>query len=267
MPKSGNKPDKSIKQNTEDSSASFLTRITKILDSLSQGINTVNDVAKNCNLSTSTTHRLLNMLKKDLFTVYDAGSHRYYLGPRISKLAADPEATHQYLLLNALSEMKRLSDITEETISLNLVMGIQFIHLYEIPSKYNLRIIEETTNLRPIIPLGAAQKVLLSQFSDKELKLALKAAANWDPKFKNISQAEIADSLQQIRQKGYTMTQGEAIPESVGIAAPIKNYSCPAVLSIIGPEKRFSDRIPSLVKELLASTNKISKNLLNFLEQ
>jgi IclR family KDG regulon transcriptional repressor len=258
---------KTTKRRSDDSSDSFLTRVTNILDSLSQGINTVNDIAKNCNLSTSTTHRLLNMLKKNLYTVYDAGNHRYYLGPKISKLASDPRATHQYLLINALREMKRLSDVTEETISLNLVVGIQFIHLYEIPSKNNLRIIEDIKELRPVIPLGAAQKVLLSQLNDKEVKLALKAAAIWDSKFRGISQSEIMDTLEQIRLKGYAITHGEAIPESVGIAAPITNYSCPVSLSILGPERRFSGRIPDLVVELLASTKKISKSLIDFIEQ
>jgi DNA-binding IclR family transcriptional regulator len=269
MPKLANqsqKPDKNLKPSSDDSSASFLPRITRILDSLSEGVNTVNDVAKDCSLSTSTTHRLLNMLKKELWTVYDAANHHYYLGPRIARLASDTKASHQYLLISALDEMKRLSDVTQETITLNLVVGIQLVHLYEIPSKKNLRIIEGTTELKPVIPLGAGQKVLLSQLSERELKLALKAAANWDPRYKDISLTKLMDELKQIRQKGYAETHGEAIPECFGIAAPIKNYSCPTALSIIAPEKRISDRIPILVKELLASTHKISKNLLNFLE-
>jgi IclR family transcriptional regulator, KDG regulon repressor len=250
---------------SDSSPASFITRINNILECLSQGIYTVNDIAKSCNLSTSTTHRLLNMLKKYLFTVYDASNRRYYLGPQITKLASNPEATHQYLLVNALNEMRRLSLLTGETVSLNLVIGFQFLHLYQIPSKYSLRIIEETKDVHPLLPHGAAQKVLLSQLSEKDLKLALKIAARWDRQFKEAESSEMLAAIAQIRQQGYAITRGEAIAESIGISAPVKNYSCPVAIGVLGPEKRFSLRIPKLIKELQSSANKISKNLLDFL--
>jgi IclR family transcriptional regulator, KDG regulon repressor len=257
--------DKSLSPDSDSSPASFITRINNILECLSEGIYTVNDIAKSCNLSTSTTHRLLNMLKKHLFTVYDASNRRYYLGPQITKLASNPEATHQYLLASALNEMKHLSLLTEETISLNLVVGIQFFHLYEIPSKYSLRVIEETKDVHPLLPQGAAQKVLLAQLNERDLKLALKVASRWDRSFKDAASPAMIEAIGQIKQQGYAITRGEAIAESMGISAPVKNYSCPVAVGILGPEKRLSPRIPRLIKELLNSAGRVSKNLAEFI--
>jgi IclR family transcriptional regulator, KDG regulon repressor len=258
-------PDMALSSDNESEPASFITRINNILECLSQGIYTVNDIAKSCSLSTSTTHRLLNMLKKHYFTVYDASNRRYYLGPQITRLASNPAATHQYLLVNALNEMRRLSMLTEETVSLNLVVGMQFLHLYQIPSKYSLRVIEEDQDVHPLLPQGAAQKVLLAQLGDRDLKLALRTAARWDKKFKDADSPGMLETISQIRQQGYAITHGEAIAESMGISAPVKNYSCPVAVGILGPEKRFSPRIPRLIKELLASAGRISKNLQDFL--
>jgi IclR family KDG regulon transcriptional repressor len=261
-----NKPEEPKKTPVTDidsSSVSFITRVATILACLSDGTNTVTDIAKCCNLSTSTTHRLLNALKKPLFTVYDGVNHRYYLGPLITRLASNSSTTHQFLLMNALPEMKRLSAITEETIALDVVVGIQFVHLYDIPSKYSLKVITETREIQPITPLGAAQKVLLAQFEEKALGLALKVAANWDSSFRNIQNTEITSTLKQIRQQGYAVTHGEAIPGGIGISAPIKNYFCPVALAILGPENRVSPRIPELTKELLTSAGRLSKNMLD----
>lgn len=259
-------PHRNAITDTDGSPVPFVTRVASILACLSEGTNTVTDISKCCNLSTSTTHRLLNALKEPLFTVYDSINHRYYLGPLITKLASNSYTSHQYLLMNAIAEMKRLSEITEETVSLDIVVGIQFLHVYDIPSKYSLKVITETKEIQPITPLGAAQKVLLAQFEDKSLRLALKVAANWDPSFKNIQTSQIMDALMQIRQQGYAITYGEAIPGGTGISVPIRNYVCPVALAILGPESRVSPKIAELTKELLTSADALSKNMLDLLE-
>lgn len=249
------------------SSTSFVTRVAKVLTCLSEGINNVTDIAKCCNLSTSTTHRLLNTLKAPLLTVYEPTSHRYYLGPLITRLASRPKATHQYLVICALNEMKRLADITEETISLDLIVGIQFIHAHDIPSKHGLKVLEETKEIQPVIPLGAAQKVLLSQLNDKELRLALKSAKNWSMDDKLVTDVEaVRAQLEIIRCQGYAITCGEAISGSLGISAPVKNYFCPVALTIMGPEARLSNRTADLTRELLASTESLSGDILEFFE-
>ena len=249
----------------DESSSSFIFRLTRVLTCLSDGINTVTDIARCCNLSTSTTHRLLNILKGPLLTVYDPGTHHYYLGPLITKLASRPNATHQYLVMCALSEMKRLAAITGETISLDLIMGIQFIHAYDIPSKHSLRVLDQTTEIQPVIPLGPAQKVLLSQLNEKELKLALKIAQKWDQEEQPAADMEtIKEQIAEIRRQGYAISHGEAISGSLGIAAPIKHGFYPVSLAILGPENRLKDRIPELTKELLTSTGRISRDLQEF---
>jgi DNA-binding IclR family transcriptional regulator len=257
-------PDKAANLDNDNSPDSFIARITNILRCLSEGINTVNDIARNCNLSSSTTHRLLNMLREPLFVVYDASRRRYYLGPQVIELTAKPAATHQYLLMNALDELNRLSSVTGETIRLNLALGIQLIFLYEIPGKQDLTVIQKRSEIRPVMPRGAANKVLLSQMNDKNLELALKAAENWKPALVHSPFDETRDMLRKIRQQGYAVTRGEAILDCIGISAPIKNYFCPVAVSIIGPDHRLDGKIDELTKEVLASADKISQNLLDF---
>lgn len=257
---------RNIKSGIQKSPSSFVTRIAEILECLGDGINSVTDISRQCNLSISTTHRLLNTLKGPLLTVYEPGSHRYYLGPLVAKFTAKPKATHQYLIMCSLNEMGRLSDITEETISLDMVIGIQFIHLFEIYSKHRIKVLGETREIQPVIPVGAAQKVLLSQLEDKDLRFALKTAENWATDEHYITDIEVIKcQLSQIKQQGYAISRGEAILGAVGISVPIRNYCCPATLTVLGPESRLVERIPDLIKELKVSTEAISKDILEFL--
>jgi IclR family KDG regulon transcriptional repressor len=269
MKKQVGKSPKGSRSNTPSSDGSpstFVARIGKILVCLSDGINTVTDISRVCGLSTSTTHRLLNTLKEPLFTIYEPGSHRYYLGPLVARLASKPRATHQYLATTAWNEMERLSNITEETISLDIAVGIQFIHIFEIYSRRPLKVLGETREIQPVIPLGAAQKVLLSEFSDKDLRFALKVASTWSSDEQYSTDFEsLKRELIRIKQEGYAISHGEAIVGALGISAPVKHYYCPVALTILGPENRLSPRITELLSELAASTDRISQDLLEFL--
>jgi IclR family transcriptional regulator, KDG regulon repressor len=240
-------------------SVSFVQRIARVLISLSEGNNNVTDIARNCNLSNSTTHRLLNILRDPQFTIFDPSSHHYYLGPLITRLSARPKATHQYLQFASFNEMKRLSDLSEETISLDLVMGIQFIHIYDISSKHGLRVLPDSMDIQPIEPLGAAQKILLSQLTERELKLTLKISALWYPKSSPKSEKDFMDTLAQIRNQGFAVSTGEGIVGSTGVSTPVSNYFCPVALTIIGPEKRIKERLSELKEELLKSARILSR--------
>jgi len=240
-------------------SASFVERIASVLVCLNKGINNVTDISRTCNLSTSTTHRMLNILKKPQFTIYDPSSHRYYLGPLVTRLAANPRTTHQYLLFASYNEMKRLSEFSEETISLDIVMGMQFIHVYDISSKHGLRVLQDSMDLQPIEPLGAAQKVLLSQLAERELRLTLRIISLWYPKSAPVSEQAFIETLAQIRKQGFAITSGEGIVGSMGISAPVTNYFCPVAITILGPENRIKDRLADLQVELLKSAQNLSQ--------
>ena len=60
------------------------------------------------------------------------------------------------------------------------------------------------------------------------------------------------------------ITFDETIEGSGGISVPIRNYVCPATLSIFGPKERFrKEVIMSLVKEIKESAARISRKLLD----
>ncbi len=243
----------------------FIDRIASVLTYLSEGVDNVTELAKRSHLSTSTVHRLLNMLAGPHFTVYDSFNHRYYLGPLISQLAANPSSNHQYLIHCAGEEMQRLSDMTEETIALNIMLGIQMINLHEIRSSHNLKVEQSEKGYTwqlPILPYGAVAKNLLSQLSDAELIFALKGITKLNANMRSeIDVESLTAQIQAIRKQGYAVTYGEMTPEALAISIPIKNYFCPAALSLLGPQSRLKSKVPQLVNEIAEAARRISDRI------
>jgi DNA-binding IclR family transcriptional regulator len=203
------------------------------------------------------------LLEDSYLVTEDPTDNRYYIGPLITRLTTNPAVLHEYLVRCAFEEMKHLSNLTEETVSLDILLGIQAIPVYEIVSPHEIRVTDNSKRLG-LVCTGASGKVLLSQFNDERLKVAMKyivipKATENTVTDKNILVSQLMD----IRQKGYAVSFGERIPGALCISAPIHNYTSPAVMSIIGPEYRFRARLETVVQELKTCASRVSRNVLD----
>lgn len=247
--------------NAYPNSVKSISRAANILFCLSDSVNTLTDIADNCKLSKSTVHRLLKALEESHLATQDPINHKYYLGPLLTGLVLNPQITHGYLIMCAVEEMKRLADIVEDTVTLDAMVAVKAVPLYEIPSKQNLRVIEHGRSIGPLFA-GAPAKVMISQLSDDDLEVVLKNISI-TPVTRNtvIDKSVLMAQMHDIRKQGYAITYGERIAGSVCIAAPIDKYICPVALSVIGPEARLKPRVDSVIKELKASAGRISDSI------
>lgn len=243
-----------------------ISRAADILFCLSNGINTVTDIGKKCELSKSTVHRLLQALKESHLATQDPINQQYHLGPLITRLSSNPQTNHHYLITCALEEMHGLWNIVEETVTLNIMIGTQYVRLHEIPSKHDLRVIESYDPVGSIY-VGATAKVLLSQLNDEELQAAIK-----NIRVSSVTEHSVTDKKiliaqsKKIRQQGYAISYGERIAGALCISSPIKNYFWPAALSIIGPEIRLKPRVNELVREVTTRSSRINNNVAEFFQ-
>jgi IclR family KDG regulon transcriptional repressor len=238
-----------------------LNRATAILACLSNDINTVTDIATYCRYSTSTVHRLLQSLKELNWAIQDENNHRYYIGPLVTQLSSNQMAAHRFLVMQSLREMIHLSDITDETVNLGIMMQLHYTLLHEIPSNHGLRITSESKRLGPFY-IGATAKVLLSQLDDEELKITLKHLEFTYTTGNTVTDKNLLmEQIMEIRRQGYCVTYGERIPGAVCISAPINHYLCPASLSIVGPEDRLRPRVDEVIEELKASAGRVSRDI------
>lgn len=248
------------------SAVKSIARAAGVLVCLSNGTNTITDIAEDCQLSKSTVHRLLKALEESDLAIRNTINHRYYIGHLITRLVSNPQTTHQYLTSSAIDEMKKLADITEETITLGILLGTRYVMLHEIPSQHSLKVTDVTQQVGPPF-MGAPIKTLLSQLDEANLNTAMKIfRASQAADGTEIDFELLLSQLQQIREDGYALSAGERFVGVLGISAPIRNYVFPAVLSIIGPETRLKSKVPGLIEKLKAGANRISGTIAEILK-
>jgi DNA-binding IclR family transcriptional regulator len=239
-----------------------ISRGAEVLISMSDGLDRISDISKRVGLSKSTVHRLLKSLEKSGFTVQDSLTHRYLLGPLILNLSSNPIVTHQYLILCAVEEMRRLRDLSRETVVLHIRAGMARICLEELQSLEDIKYTAGKGVTAPIYT-GSAGKVLLAELGDDELQLLLNHL-----KLVRVGPNTITDrkillkEVEKVRKQGYATSHHERLPDAASISVPIKGYPCPVALSVLGPESRFSQRAMSeVLKEMRTSAEGISLNL------
>ncbi|MBN1368550.1 MAG: helix-turn-helix domain-containing protein [Dehalococcoidales bacterium] len=240
---------------------SSISRSVQILLCLSRGINSLTEIASYCNYDKPTVHRLLKALEAADMVVQDPLNRKYFLGKLVPLLAINPRNIHWHLISNSIGEMNRLSDLTEETIVLGIHIGIQFVSLHSIPSQHELRVTEQIQLTGPPYTAGAMGRVLFSQHADSEIKALLSKLVNESQGDQKVKTEEFMERINLIRRHGYDISYSEVVDGVAGIAAPLKNYSYPGGLSIIGPEKRLKTREAELIKEIKISSNRISNIL------
>ena len=254
----------SIKRNIRDKRekpTGSIAHATGVLACISNDLHALTDIARQCNLGKSTIHRVLKLLGQSGLVVQDSINRRYYLGPLITQLAANPLATHEYLIMQANEEMKRLSQMSEETVTLDILIGVKHFSLHEIPSRHDLKVTQESRMAGPL-QAGASVKVLLSLLNDKQLKKALDSMNITRATEHTVTSKELLmTQVREIRQQGYAVSYGERIAGAMCISAPIKNYSLPVALSTVGPESRLKPREKEVIAGLKASSARISENI------
>ncbi len=250
-----------MEKNKKPSAVKPISRSALILSCIGDGTNTSSGIAEYTQLSKSTVHRLLNAMEEANLIIHDPIGRRYSIGGLIARLISRPQITHDYLIGCAHDEMRHLLDLAGETVNLGIMLGIKCTSLHVVPSKKDLRVVEEIQEISSI-HAGAAGKMLLAQLNSGELKIAMK-----NINMESITEYSITDKdellkqLKQIKKQGYVVCASERIVGAMGIAAPIKNYTMPVALSIVGPEVRMKPRTQELLEALLSAASRISDKI------
>ncbi|MGD9118378.1 MAG: IclR family transcriptional regulator [Dehalococcoidia bacterium] len=236
-------------------------RAVKILVCLSNNTNTLTEIANCCGLTKPTVYRLMKTLDELHLVTQDPVTRHYYLGPLINQIASNPQANHHYLITSALEEMKYLWDFSGETVELNIMVGVKYIRLHEIQSKFDLKVVQGPDPVGPIY-VGATAKILLSQLNDEDLQIAMRNVDIRSVTEHSVTdKRELKNQIKQIRKQGYSISHGERISGALCISAPVSNYFWPVALSLIGPESRLQPTLEETLEKVKSSAHRISGNI------
>jgi DNA-binding IclR family transcriptional regulator len=246
---------------TADKLTGSIAHATSVLVCIGNDVHALTDIARECNLGKSTVHRVLKLLEQSRLVVQDTINRRYYLGPLLTRLTSNPVTTHEYLIMHAHEEMRRLCAVTEETINMDILVGIQAFSLHEVTSPHELKVSQENRATGPL-KAGASLKVLFSMLNEKQLKVAISSFVVTRHTAHTVTDKSVLLSqIMEIKQQGFGISRGEWIGGVTCIAVPVYNYTLPLSLCALGPENRIKEREKSVVKELKFSAARIAENI------
>ena len=239
-----------------------IARAVDILKLINMGPQDITGIAQQLGISKSTAYRLLFSLEKTGMAMRDRENRRFQFGPLIAKFSANYLVMHENLCICADNEMNSLRNISRETIALFIQIGVNGMYLNEHISPEPLRYSPGIGELSPLYA-GAGEKVILSEVPFNKLQLILdnlelKPMGPNTIVDKDAMMQEVAD----IKERGYATAFEEKSVGGASIAVPIKNYTQPVALCIIGPSMRLAPKMMGLLNELMQSANKISDKLL-----
>jgi DNA-binding IclR family transcriptional regulator len=216
-----------------------IDRAVDILYAVSDGAATVSDVARGTGLSKATTSRLLAALAHRDLVLRTTPGPRYSLGPGLIRLLQQADQAFGALVGVARNSLPDLSDVTNETVTLHVRVGLERICLAQVESPLPLRYTAPIGSRTPI-HVGSAGKVLLA-FMPKQDRAATLGSIRFDAMTDRtiVDIATLSRELDRTRRQGWASSRGERIEGAIAVSVPVFGpQQVVFALSILAPEYR-----------------------------
>jgi IclR family transcriptional regulator, KDG regulon repressor len=220
------------------------------------------ELAQQCGLEKSTTHRLLSTLVAEGLVEQDPDTERYRLGITLLELGMAV-----YMRLDIREEaqpvLRSLSERAHETIHLGVARGGHVVYLDKVESLHAFQMRSRVGERMPLYSTGIG-KAILAFLSEAELAAVIAAGLERRAENTITDPVELRAEMQRIRARGYS-TDLEENEEGVRcVAAPIFDHrmSIAGAISIAGPAFRFPDvRMSELADHVVAAAQEVSQRL------
>ncbi len=220
------------------------------------------DLARAAQLNKSTTYRLLTALESEGLVARSSDTETYRLGPEAISLGGRALRANG-LRLASRSELEQLADDTNETATLEVLVGSDTLILDEVLGGH---LIGATPELGARWPAHTTStgKAILAALPEDELNAALPRRLA-TPTEKSLRDREsLHAELARVRKRGYAVAAEELEPGFVAVGAAVRNHDgqVAAAISIGGPIGRMTPaRIAEIAEKVKEAAGRISQRL------
>lgn len=222
----------------------------------------VSDLARELDLSTSTTHRLLATLVDEHLVEKDAETGKYQLGLAVYDLVAARSAGYD-LSEAVLPPMTLLRQRTGETVQVAVLDGREVVYVERLESPNTLRLFLDVGRRNWAHATGTG-KVLLAHLHRLDLDRVLDG---WE--MAQITAHTFTDhdllrkELTSIRDQGYAHNQEESELGVLSVGAPIRDAAgdVVAAMSVAGPSQRMSPHMQAITYGVMEAAAVASRRL------
>lgn len=201
----------------------------------------VTDIATALGLPMSTSHRLLDLLRSAGFVERDASQRRYRLGLRFLRVANLVTQNTSFAEL-CQPALERITARTGETVLYCEYLPDHHMAAYTAKSDSTHSLRYRITLFDPApVECGASGLAILS-FLPLSLREKIRATPRPSPfSGKRPTSSGLAQEIETVRRKGFALSTGAKLPDSIGIAVPIRMGEERPIgsLTLTIPQSRF----------------------------
>lgn len=245
-----------------DVNAARLDRALSVLGYLSHHHEgrSLSDLAKDLALPMSSTHDLMQALV-EIDAIRLAGPRTYALGPRAVSLGLSIAGSVE-LRKVARPHLRELAGMVEENVYLAVRTGDDVVYADYYEASQLLSVVMKLGVVRPLH--GSAVGKLLAAFN-ADLEAKVLASPHLEPftQFTLTNRDVLRAEYAAVRERGYSVTDGESVEGLIGLATPIVDSDAAVVsaVHICAPRGRLADRLPMVVAAMSATGAAISTQL------
>ena len=224
---------------------------------------TLTQLSRRLRLHVSTVHRLLVNLVRNGFVEEDPVSGGYRLSYKVLRMGLRVLDRLDFRRV-AQPLLRELNQRTKETVHLAILQEVQAISIDKFDSPHPVGLDARLGGIMPLHCTGVGKTLLAHQGEEYLNRIAQ------SPGFQRMTERTITSlpqlrrELQQIRERGYTVDQEEAVEGLSCVAGPIFNHSgqVVAAFSVAGPATRLTPaRIPEFADLVRETSREISYRL------
>lgn len=233
--------------------------------SYSNTYSSVTEICEMTGISIATVHRILQELVECGFVVKDHEQKRYRAGFEAWNFAMRLKQT-DFLHEAAKDEMKRLNDLSLETIHLIAIEGEQGVYIDKLGAKNSIGLRSQIGRRIPLFCTGGGKALLAYQTESWIEGYLTRVSLEKYTTNTIVTKKALMRELEIIRIQGYALDNRENHSDIICVAAPVFNASGEAICSIgiSAPDYRFSlDMALSYVDEVKQSAEIVSARLKN----
>jgi IclR family KDG regulon transcriptional repressor len=239
-----------------------IDRAVHILEcfSLKQNELTLGEFTERTGLSKSTTFRILQTLERHQFISYNPTANRYALGIKLFELGGRVFFTLNFRSVVA-SFLDRLSQKGERTVLAAMHENGELLYIDRRERKDSVRFSSEIGKRRAP-HFGMLGKTLMAYLPEEQIDELLERYPLAKIASRAVTDPQIFKShLREVRKKGYTLEDSEAVEGMLGIAAPVRNHlgEVVAAVGITFPSFKVAERtIAEAIATVKETTDEIS---------
>lgn len=223
----------------------------------------ISELTEITGLSASTMHRILQELLECGFVSKDEQQKKYRIGFEAMVLAEHMEASN-YLLEASKEEMRRLNELTQETVNLIALDGFQAIYIGKLEARNQIAMRSKVGWKIPLYCTSGG-KLLLAYQSETWLEDYLDTTPLQKHTDYTITDRDsLKRELQTVRHENFSVDNQEHNSDVICVAAPIfsRNHEIVATIGVAAPNYRFSLQKAISYKEQVIAAGRTVTELL-----